>query len=324
MLLAMTTWGHREARDARRGARPHRFPWAHISALVLSLALCAPARAAQFAFAAFGDVPYTPAEELQLVSMIAEMNREALAFVVHVGDFKSGHIECSDELYLQRRSWFGLSHHPFVYIPGDNEWVDCRRAYWARRDPVERLDKLREIFFANDSTLGQTFFRVQRQLERGYPEHLRWTIQDVVFATVNIPGHDNNARMPGESARRTAAVIEWIRETFAVARNRKLAGVVIALQANIFSGHPAYEPILSALAEEAVRYGGPVLVVHGDTHWYRVDQPLVDPRSGERLENVTRLEVHGSPFVNWVHVTVTVENGRARFGAVPGSDLQPR
>ena len=293
-----------------------------LTAAFLCIALCTPAAAAQFAFAAFGDVPYTPVEELQLVSMIAEMNREPLAFVMHVGDFKGGHVECTDELFLQRREWFGLSHHPFVFIPGDNEWVDCRRAYWARRDPVERLGKLRELFFAKDVTLGQRVLKVERQVRRGYPEHLRWTIQDVLFATLNVPGHDNHARMPQESAPRTAALLDWMREAFSLARARNHPAVVLGVQANLWSGSAAYQPIIAALAEEAQRYKGAVLVVHGDTHWYRFDQPLVDPRSGNKIENVTRLEVPGSPFVNWVHVTVTVANGRVRFAAIPGSDLR--
>jgi hypothetical protein len=295
-----------------------------LCALLLAFALSAPAPAAQFAFAAFGDVPYTAAEELQLVSMIAEMNHERLAFVVHVGDFKSSQMECSDELFLQRRDWFGLSHHPFVYIPGDNEWLDCRRAFWAPRDPVERLRKLRDVFFGSDSALGQRPLAIERQVHRGFPEHVRWTMNDVLFVTLNVPGPSNNARMPQESQPRTAAVTEWMREAFTIARKRKLPALVIGVQANLWSGNRAYEPIVLALAEEALRYKGEVLVVHGDTHWYRFDRPLVDRRSGAKVENVTRLEVFGSPFVNWVYVTVTIENGRARFSATPGSDLRPR
>ena len=293
-------------------------------ALLLALALSGPAHAAQFAFAAFGDVPYTAAEELQLVSMIAEMNHERLAFVVHVGDFKSSQMECSDALFLQRRDWFGLSHHPFVYIPGDNEWLDCTRTYWAPRDPLERLRKLREVFFAGDSALGQRPLAVERQVRLGFPEHLRWTTDEVLFATLNVPGPNNNARMPLESQPRTAAVLEWMREAFRIARDRKLAAIVLGVQANLWSGNRAYEPIVAALADEAQRYNGEVLVVHGDTHWYRFDRPLVDPRSWAKVGNVTRIEVFGSPFVNWVYVTVTIENGRARFTATPGSDLRPR
>jgi hypothetical protein len=283
-----------------------------------------PAHAAQFAFAAFGDVPYTAAEELQLVSMIAEMNHERLAFVVHVGDFKSSQMECSDELFLQRRDWFGLSHHPFVYIPGDNEWLDCPRAFWAPRDPVERLRKLREIFFSGDSALGQRPLAVERQGRRGYPEHLRWRMNDVLFVTLNVPGPSNNARMPLESQPRTVAVLDWMREAFKIARERELPAVIIGVQANLWSGNRAYAAFVLALAEEASRYKGEVLVVHGDTHWYRFDRPLVDPRSGTRVDNVTRVEVFGSPFVNWVYVTVTIENGRARFSATPGSEISAK
>ncbi|HYC48785.1 MAG TPA: hypothetical protein VED01_25180 [Burkholderiales bacterium] len=289
--------------------------------ILFCLAFCAPVAAAQFSFAAFGDVPYTEAEEPQLISMIAEMNREPLAFSLHVGDFKSAHSECSDALYAQRREWFMLSHHPFVFVPGDNEWIDCRRARWAPREPLERLAKLREMFYGGDGNLGQRPLGIQSQRSRGYPEHLRWTIADIVFATLNVPGPSNNRGMPKESKARTAALTEWMRETFRLAREKKLPAVVIALQANLWPPRAAYAEILSTLSAEALRYEGEVLVIHGDTHWHRVDQPLVDPRSGAPVTNVTRLEVFGSPFVNWVHVTVRTENGRARFTFVPGSDL---
>src|SRR3954467_14798285 len=108
---------------------------------------CMSAFAAQFAFGAFGDVPYNADEEPQLVTLIAEMNHQKLAFAVHVGDFKDARTECSDALFQKRRETFALSHHPFFYTPGDNGWVDCRRARWARHEPLERLQKLRDIFF---------------------------------------------------------------------------------------------------------------------------------------------------------------------------------
>ncbi|HEX2191246.1 MAG TPA: hypothetical protein VHG51_20215 [Longimicrobiaceae bacterium] len=45
-------------------------------------------------------------------------------------------------------------------------------------------------------------------------------------------------------------------------------------------------------------------LVHGDTHFFRVDQPLVDPDSGERLTNVTRAETFGSPDLHALLMTV--------------------
>jgi hypothetical protein len=283
-----------------------------------------PATAGQFAFAAFGDMPYNRDEEPQLAAMIAEMNRERLAFSIHVGDFKDGRSECSDELFMQRRETFALSHHAFFYTPGDNEWVDCRRARWARRDPLERLAKLREVFFARDTSLGQRPLPAVRQDARGYPENMRWSVEDVVFATLNIPGPDNHQAIASESKRRTPAVLDWMREAFRIARERMAPAVVLATQANLFTGNSGYAEIVKTLSGEAQRYDGEVLVVHGDTHWYRFDKPLVDAASGLAVPNLTRLEVPGSPFVNWVYVTVGTENGRAKFGFTPGGDVATR
>lgn len=288
--------------------------------LLISLALSVPALAAQFAFSAFGDVPYNAAEEPQLVAMIAEMNREPLSFAMHVGDFKSAQSECSDALYQARLETFSLSHHAFVFVPGDNEWTDCRRAHWAPRDPLERLAKLRQLFFTGNRTLGQTPLSVVGQAERGYPEHLRWSVENVVFATLNIPGPSNNSGMAQESRRRTAAVLEWMREAFRTAREARSPAVVFGVQANLWTGNSAYGGILATLADEAQRFGGQVLVVHGDTHWFRNDKPLVDPRSGNPVANVTRLEVYGSPFVSWLRVTVRIENGRAEFSVRRGGE----
>ena len=67
-----------------------------------------------------------------------------------------------------------------------------------------------------------------------------------------------------------------------------------------------------AMTEAAARtlHGGaevalPVLVLHGDHHEYTVDRPLVRHTTGRRLENLTRLQVPGSPDVGWVRVVVT-------------------
>jgi hypothetical protein len=55
---------------------------------------------------------------------------------------------------------------------------------------------------------------------------------------------------------------------------------------------------------QAERFGGPILLVHGDQHEYLVDRPLVRRTTGQRLDNVTRLQVPGSPHVGWVRVIV--------------------
>ena len=276
------------------------------------------ANAAQFSFAAFGDMPYFATEEFQLGSMIEEMNAQPLAFVIHVGDFKHARSDCSDALFEKRHADFSASRHAFVFMPGDNEWTDCIGGP-DRREPLERLAKLREIFFSNGFSLGERKLPVEQQKARGYSEHLRWSVANVLFATFNVPGPDNHAQVSGESRRRTAAVLAWMEDTFRMARDRRMPAVVLGMHGNIWTGQQGYADILSALAAHARAFHGEILVVHGDTHRFRFDQPF----GREVIPNVRRLEVAGSPFAAWTLVEVTIENGRARFDARQGGGQAP-
>ena len=68
------------------------------------------------------------------------------------------------------------------------------------------------------------------------------------------------------------------------------------------------------LREEVIAFRKPVAYVHGDSHYHRVDKPLLDAQ-GRRLENFTRVETfgdnqaNGTNDVNWIKVTV---NPRSR------------
>ena len=293
------------------------------SAAVLSLALWAPAGAAEFEFAAFGDTPYTREEEARIPDFIAELNRQRLAFVVHIGDFKSANMPCSDDAFRQRLEWFELSRHPFVYVPGDNEWTDCRRFSAGRHDPRERLQKLRALFFRGDESLGQRRLALTRQ-SPGRPEHARWRQDRVLFATLNVPGGANNARDDPEEFRgRNEAVLAWLRDAFRIARAESLPALVLLLHANPWaspsSRHFGYRDLLIALDAETREFRGQVLLVHGDTHRYRADRPAIHPDGIAPPSNFTRVEVFGYPTMNWVRIRVVEDAGRIRFEAAPGS-----
>ena len=283
----------------------------------LALTLCGSAFGADFTFAAFGDTPYTREEEARFPDLIAEMNREKLAFVVNIGDIKNAIDACTDELYAQRRQWFGLSHHPLVYTPGDNEWTDCRRALADKRDPLERMQKLREVFSSGPESLGQRPIRLERQ-SKELPEHARWEHEGVVFITLNAPGPDNNARMKDEHERRAKAQREWIAQAFDLARQRRARAVAVFMHGDPWNslGQPrrGYNGLLEALTSATRAFKGEVLLVHGDTHLFRVDRPL-----GETVPNFTRVEVFGYPSMNWVRIRVRENAGRIRFEVSPGS-----
>jgi hypothetical protein len=279
--------------------------------------------AAEFTFAAFGDTPYSRDEEERFPALVAEMNREDLAFVVHVGDIKSARAPCSDELFRQRREWFDLFRHPFVLLPGDNEWTDCRGFSAGSHDPLERLGKLREIFFSGGASLGQRRIALARQ-SPAWPEHARWRHGNVLFATLNVPGGANNARHdPAEFRRRGVAVIGWLKDSFRMAREEKLPAIAIVMHANPWAsptGHYfGYREFLVALDAEVRAFPGSVLLVHGDTHRHRVDRPVIHPDGGTPPANFTRLEVFGYPTMNWVRVRVSEVAGRVSFAVSPGS-----
>ena len=72
------------------------------------------------------------------------------------------------------------------------------------------------------------------------------------------------------------------------------------------------------MVNESLGFDGEVLLVHGDTHRFRVDSPLRDPASGVPVANFTRVEVFGSPNVNWVRLRVVADGDRVSFEVSPG------
>ena len=52
----------------------------------------------------------------------------------------------------------------------------------------------------------------------------------------------------------------------------------------------------------------PVVSVHGDSHYFRIDKPLLGSRSRRRIENFTRVETFGETDNHWLRVTVTPAN----------------
>jgi hypothetical protein len=217
------------------------------------------------------------------------MNAQPLAFVVHVGDLGSSRQACADDWLLQRKEQFARIRHPFVLLPGDNEWSDCK-------NPLERLKRWRALF------CGAT---LKVEVQKGeYCEHVRWEAQGWVFVALNVPGLNNNVRHR-EHARRMEAVLSWLDEAAALAEQR--AGLVVVMQANPFITVPrdGFVELRNLLEALAARSPGKIILIHGDTHVYRNDEPLPGLR---------RIEVWGSPIVSWLRLALGA--GALRVDAV--------
>ncbi len=291
----------------------------------------------------WGDLPYSAVQAAGVPALIADMNSQRLAFTVHDGDLKAGGTRCDDVIYTQALGYFNALKAPAAFTPGDNDWTDCDRPSAGAYSPRERLDFERKLFFSTPYTMGQ---RRLLQEVQSTPlcvgvsglvpcvENRRWTVGGVTYVTLNVPGSCNNLCDVGpdlaEYTARNHANIVWLQETFAVAKARNSAAVMIIAQANPgwdlsdstraplrdpttlaeTDGFPdGYQEYLIALRNEVIAFRKPVAYVHGDSHYARVDRPLLDSQ-GRRLENFTRVETFGNNQANgtndvqWLKVKV--------------------
>jgi hypothetical protein len=292
-----------------------------------------------FSFGVIGDVPYGAEDLAQFPQDIASINSDdSLSFVTHVGDIKNGSTVCSDELFAQIRADFELFEVPLVYSPGDNEWTDCHRANNGGYDPLERLDALRKLFFAEPGTTLGERMTVESQAELGFPENVRFAERRIQFAVPHVVGSGNatqpytgaDSATPAQLAEveaRTEASLQLVRDAFADARRQNSRAVVVMLQADMFNptiedprpeDHDAFRPIVQLLAEESAAFDGPVYLFDGDTHVFHEDRPLapgsewLDVYGVERpAANLTRVTVDGSGNAdNWLKVSVAPNSVR--------------
>lgn len=253
-----------------------------------------------FSFGVIGDIPYGQREAELFPSRIGDINADRdLDFVAHVGDIKNGSSACTDGYFTSIRAAFDTFEHPLVYTPGDNEWVDCHRENNGAYNPLERLDKLRQVFFpAAGKTLGATM-PVKSQNALGLPENVRFTRNRVAFSVLNIQGSNNSLQpwtglgrtetapeQKAEVEHRIDAAVDQLRDTFTDATRRNDRAVVIMAQADMFdpsllaaaTADPAamsgFREIIDTLVQETNNFDAPVYLVNGDSHVYAEDQPL--------------------------------------------------
>lgn len=313
-------------------------------ALPLALPLAAGAQPAvvdaaqsRASFALIGDVPYGLAEEPRFDRVIDAIHATpSVRLVLHTGDVKQGSERCDDAVFARRFAQFQRFAVGFVLVPGDNDWTDCHRTSNGNYLPTERLVRFRQVFFPQPGlTTGGKPFAVATQASdpawAEFVEHQMWRFAGTAMATLHVVGSNNNldpwnqidasdsfatprADRLAEFTRREAAVLAWIDTVFDAAAANGSAGVMVAMQANPgfelaanTQQRQGFNRILERLGARAQAFGKPVLLAHGDSHYFRLDQPLVRPVAGggnAMLENFSRAENFGNPNVHWVEVAV--------------------
>ena len=309
----------------------------HLVLAVLLAVAVQPAAAQPFEFIALGDTPYKlPDDYVKFDRLIAAINARKPSFSIHVGDIKSGSSPCSDENLKKVLDQFATFEQPLVYTPGDNDWTDCHRPRAGGFDPLERLAKVRELFFADPGrSQGRVKITVESQsrvmAERfsTFVENARWSQNGVVFATVHVVGSNNNFE-PGAPAvameyfARDAANVAWIDAIFAHAVASGAKAVVLSWQADVQDVRQKWQGdmprvsgfvnTVNAVERGAKAFGKPVLVIHGDEHEFQVGRFL--NAKYKAIPNVLRLEVMGAEDVHAVRVVVDPDSPGV-FGFFP-------
>ena len=186
---------------------------------------------------------------------------------------------------------------------GAISYVTTDGGSYAKGDPVANLALIRSIFFsAPGKSLGAAMdVRSQAiDYDRAFPSDAQfvenvWFAKDgVVFMTLNIPGGSNNDNdiwygtptmtpaQQQEVATRTAANLRWIDTVFAKAVASNAAAVLIQVQADMWDqdgvnkAHLSeYKQFIDKIASNTKAFGKPVLLINGDSHSHRSDNPLM-------------------------------------------------
>ena len=237
---------------------------------------------------------------------------------------------------------------------------------FAGGSPIANLWLVRKLFFATPGqTLGSNTLKVDSQAEKFDPAHpkdaqfvenVMFEKGGVLFVTLNIPGGSNNDLDPWyvtpalsadqvrEADERNGATTRWIAAAFAKAKADKVAGVVVVNQADMWdpekgaAHQTGYDVLITALKIGVKSFGKPVLMLNGDSHVYRSDNPMsptatcvldgattcasdynIHPAIGVDLPNFHRVVVHGSTApLEYLKLTVdsskNAPNGDSAFG----------
>ena len=166
--------------------------------------------------------------EARLKKALEDESEAALAFVVVTG-IKAVEEPCSDRLYAKRRELLDDAKRPVIVLPSASDWSECRNSA-GRSNAPERLNRLRELLYPEPESLGAHKLKLTRQSSnpkfRSYAENVHWQVDEVLYATINLPANNNHFRPEAgrnsEFEDRLVANRFWLQRLFAMARREKM------------------------------------------------------------------------------------------------------
>ena len=306
-------------------SRRFRAYWAMLAMLCATPA----AQAADFNFAVIGQTIGARNDPSPLVQAIADSDADNVAFVIANG-FKRADEACSDQLYESRRDVLGAAKNGLILSLAGADWSECKDA-GGHSAAVERLSRVRELFYVDELSFGASKIPVMRQSNavkyRSYAENARWEVDGILFATVNLPAMNNHYRMEAgrnsEFEDRLIATRDWLQRAFAIAARKKMSALVLicdgdplqkpgaqrALDAN--AKRDGFAEVRQQLTTLAGKFAGKVLIVHNRQE------------GGSARTSASAIAWHGNVGelevgAQWVKIGVK-EGSQVRFVAARGA-----
>ncbi|GGI17708.1 hypothetical protein [Oxalicibacterium faecigallinarum] len=260
----------------------HSFVSRLLAALILATPLMAQADN-PFSFAVIAKPVNATAGAKSVSDAILQTDKDNLAFVL-VNGIKADNESCSDALYQERRVLFDRAKNGLIVSLSASDWARCMSAR-NRSIAIERIARLREMFFTDEFSFGDSKLPLIRQSAIPsfgmYAENMQWRIGEILFATLNLPNNNNNylnaAGRNSEYEDRQVANADWLKRLFITARSNKLHGIVLFSDANplahrahtsgFFSSEKreGFAEIRRQILQAAKDYHGRILIVHGDS-----------------------------------------------------------
>ncbi|SDC09678.1 hypothetical protein SAMN05428966_10183 [Massilia sp. PDC64] len=182
---------------------------------------------------------FTDGGEKRLKQALADNDDKDVAFMVVTG-IKGANEPCTDKLYQKRREVIDDARRPVVVLPAGSDWTECRNSA-GRTNAIERLNRIRELFYGEPKTLGAQKLSVTRQSMsprfRSYAENAHWSVGKVLYATVNMPANNNHylneAGRNSEYEDRLVANRFWLNRLFAIAKRDRLEALVLFSEGDV-------------------------------------------------------------------------------------------
>ena len=249
--------------------------------LGLAFANSALAQPAGFSFGVIAPVDTRAADEAGLRDAILATDAENLAFVVSSG-IKTTQEGCSDKLFFKRKELFQGAKNGLIVSIAASDWSNCK-ANNGGSLAVERLSRIRDLFFEDDFSFGASKLPLTRQAStpkyRTYVENLRWDIGNMIFATIHLPSNNNDfvsaAGRNSEFDDRLIADRDWLHRVFGVAMQKGAAGIVLFCDGDPMAApdpqrllrlgarRDGFAEIRKQILALSARFPGKVVLIHG-------------------------------------------------------------